>query len=81
MTQTNCSKTLDKDIHKEIGLKINALRQCTGMTISELAQSLKISESRLSRYINGRNSCQIPLIVIRECAKIFGVSFSYFFKD
>ena len=77
---TICDKTTDKEIHAEIGLKINALRQSTGMSVTELARELGISDARLSRYMYGMNTT-IPLIVIRECAKIFGVSFSYFFKD
>ena len=78
---TKCSKELDQEIHKDIGLRINALRISTNITIAKLAQELGISESRLQRYMYGKRKRCIPLIVIKECAKIFGVSFSYFFKD
>jgi transcriptional regulator with XRE-family HTH domain len=78
---TKCSKELDQEIHKDIGLLINALRISANMKIAKLAQELGISESRLQRYMYRKRERCIPLIVIKECAKIFGVSFSYFFKD
>ena len=78
---TKCSKELNQEINKDIGLRINSLRISTDMTIAKLAQELGISESRLQRYIYGTKGCCVPLIVIKECAKIFGVSFAYFFQD
>ena len=78
---TKCSKELDQEIHKDIGLRINALRISTNKTIAKLAQELDISESRLQRYMHGKRERCIPLIVIKECSRVFGVSFAYFFQD
>jgi transcriptional regulator with XRE-family HTH domain len=75
-----CSIEKERQMNKIIGQKIKALKEEANMTSAALTQKLGITENRVHRYLGGYRGVSIPLVVIKECSKIFGVPFTYFFE-
>ncbi len=63
----------------EIGQRMRQLRKDKGMTLTELAEKIKISQPYLSQIERGDK--QPPIDVIVNVCKIFDIPLSQFFVD
>jgi len=64
-------------MHKEIGEKINELRNSKDMTLKELSEKTSLSVSFLSQAERGLTS--IAIITLQKIAEALGVDLNYFF--
>jgi len=70
---------MDKDINKQIGARIKAMRLLKGLTQSELARQLGISSQQVQKYENGKNAISATrLVALGRC---LGCDIGYFFGD
>lgn len=52
----------DKEYYAKIGSKIAEIRESKGMTLSQLAEKIGVSESSMSRYERGGSKMDLPTI-------------------
>lgn len=52
----------DKEYYAKIGSKIAEIREKKGMTLSQLAEKIGVSESSMSRYERGGSKMDLPTI-------------------
>ncbi|WP_054950730.1 helix-turn-helix domain-containing protein [Numidum massiliense] len=62
-----------------IGLRIRELRLSQGITVTELAEKIQISQPYLSQIERGDR--QAPIDVIGNICQVFKISLSQFFAD
>jgi len=67
----------DRELQKEIGIRIKRLRLNSGMTLEVLADKVGLSASYLSRIERGRNSPSLNVLV--KLTKVINVSVRSFF--
>jgi len=64
---------------KAIGRKVSALREKLGMTTTELAKKVNISQAQISRLENGKQGFRANTLL--RIAKALGVQPVYFFME
>ena len=67
------------DIHTIIGLKIKNRRKELGLSGTNLADKLHLSQQQISRYENGIN--KIPLNHLVDIAEALNCPIEWFFQD
>lgn len=67
----------DDQFDRELGFRLKALRQKSGVSQKQLGELLGISFQQVQKYESGAN--RMPPERIEACAKLFNVPVSYFF--
>ncbi len=67
------------DIHSIIGIKIKNRRKELGLSGTNLANKLNLSQQQISRYENGVN--KIPINHLMDIAAVLNRPIEWFFQD
>ncbi|MDD9340459.1 helix-turn-helix domain-containing protein [Providencia heimbachae] len=67
------------DIHSIIGIKIKNRRKELGLSGTNLASKLNLSQQQISRYENGVN--KIPINHLMDIAAVLNCPIEWFFQD
>lgn len=77
-TDNNLNTSIS-EMYKMIGGQIRKIRKLTGITSTELAGMIGVSQQQISRYENG--STKISLDIILRISRVFNTSPYYFIDD
>lgn len=77
-TDNNLSTSIS-EMYKMIGGQIRKIRKITGITSTELAGMIGVSQQQISRYENG--STKISLDIILRISRVLDTSPYYFIDD